>query len=94
MIFDLTMNKKRLPPDVDIIITNLLVPSLKPDINYVYNEDTGSSSVTINHNLNKIPSVTIINDSGESIIGNVKYLDSNTLICSFDEVFVGKIVLN
>lgn len=92
MVFDLTVRK--LPKDIDIIITNMLVPSLKPDVSYVYLEDTGSVEISIQHNLNKYPSVTFIDKGGEMVIGNAIYIDENNIKCTFDEEFIGRVILN
>lgn len=42
-----------------------------------------TASATVTHNLGCYPSVTIVNTSGDTIVGDVQYLDSNTVLISF-----------
>lgn len=48
----------------------------------------------INHNLNKYPSVTIINNDNQVVIGDVMYIDKNNLTVSFSAEFTGKVICN
>jgi hypothetical protein len=64
------------------------------DKNYVHNQTTSSKVWTISHDLNKNPSVTIV-DSGENVVvGEVQYVDNNNLTVSFNASFSGKAYLN
>lgn len=48
----------------------------------------------IEHNLQKFPSVTVI-DSGDSVVvGDIQYIDTNNIILSFQSAFAGKAYLN
>ena len=53
-----------------------------------------STTWEITHNLNKYPSVTIINNDMQEVIGDVKYTDLNTLTISFSAEFSGKVICN
>lgn len=66
---------------------------LKSD-SYIFNQGTPSSSWTITHMLGKYPSVTIIDSADRVVIGEIQYIDSNTLIVSFAAGFSGKAYLN
>lgn len=56
--------------------------------------NTPSKDWKITHNLNKYPSVTVINNDNQVVIGDVKYIDSNSLIVSFSAEFTGKVICN
>jgi hypothetical protein len=63
-------------------------------ITYTHIQSVPSTTWTINHNLNKKPSVTIV-DSAETVVrGSVVYTDTNTLVLSFSAGFAGKAYLN
>lgn len=64
------------------------------DKNFIYNQNMPNSQWTINHNLNKYPSVTVIDSSGNKVIGDVEYIGTNNLIITFSSPFGGTAVLN
>lgn len=53
-----------------------------------------SSIWEIEHNLNKNPSVTVVDSAENVVIGDVEYIDSNKLIIRFISGFSGKAYLN
>tara|TARA_B110000014_G_scaffold238111_1_gene204528 strand:- start:19 stop:738 length:720 start_codon:yes stop_codon:yes gene_type:complete len=55
---------------------------------------TLSYTWVVAHNLGKIPSVTIIDGSGNRVHGNVSYTDLNNLTVTFNTAFAGTIYLN
>lgn len=64
------------------------------DKHYTHTQDVVSDIWTIQHNLNKKPSVTVI-DSGNSVVeGDISYIDNNTLTISFNGAFSGKAYCN
>ena len=48
----------------------------------------------INHNLNKYPAVTVINNDNQIVIGDVIYTDENNLTITFSAEFTGKVICN
>jgi hypothetical protein len=48
----------------------------------------------INHNLDKYPSVSVVNNNDVLMHGEVTYIDKNNLIVSFSAGFSGKAFLN
>lgn len=64
------------------------------DTTYIYSQNTSSQSWVINHNLNKYPSVTVVDSAETVIIGQVKYISSNSLSIDFSSGFSGKAYLN
>jgi len=64
------------------------------DKNYVHNQVVASNTWSVSHNLNKYPSVTIV-DSGENVvIGDVQYIDLNNIKITFTSTFSGKAYFN
>ena len=69
------------------------------DATYTHNQSTASATWTITHNLNKFPSVTVI-DSGDSVVqGEILYNSANQLTLTFyaggvASAFSGKAYLN
>ena len=63
------------------------------DLNYTHTQ-VSSASWVIPHNLGKIPSVTVIDGSGNRIHGDVAYTDANNLTITFNTAFAGTAYLN
>lgn len=61
---------------------------------YVHEQGIASSEWIINHNLNKFPSVTVVDSAGSEIIVGVRYVDSNTCVIDLTSPFKGKAYLN
>jgi len=61
---------------------------------YVYEQAIASATWTIVHNLDKYPSVTVIDSSGDQVFANLSYIDSNELVLNFGAEFCGKAYLN
>ena len=64
------------------------------DQTYIHNQSTASAEWTINHNLNKYPSVTVVDSAGTICDGTVTYIDANTIVCNFNGAFSGTAYLN
>lgn len=64
------------------------------DKEFVYTQSTSSDVWMIQHNLNKYPSVTVV-DSGNSVVtGEVIYIDKNNIQITFTSTFSGKAYCN
>lgn len=63
------------------------------DKNFVQ-EFINSSEVTVTHNLNKYPAVTVTDSTGEEVIGQIEYQSINQLVATFIGSFTGRIVCN
>lgn len=66
----------------------------RKDKNYVHDQGVPMDVWVINHNLNKKPSLTVIDSAGSSVEGSVDYLNDNALIVRFNGKFSGKATLN
>ena len=61
---------------------------------YIHEQGVASSEWVINHNLNKFPSVTVVDSADNEIIASVKYQSANTCIVTMSSPFKGKAYLN
>lgn len=60
-----------------------------PTRRHVHSQDSPSSTWTINHELGGKPSVTVV-DTGDNVVhGDVQYISSTQVICSFSAPFAG-----
>lgn len=67
---------------------------LREQQEYVHRQTVASATWTIQHNLNKYPSVTIV-DSADSVVeGSITYLSTNLIEVTFTSQFVGRAFLN
>ena len=64
------------------------------DKRFVYNQSSSSSVWTIEHNLNKFPSVTVVDSAGTIVIGEINYTNINNLTLTFSAAFSGVAYLN
>lgn len=67
---------------------------IRYDANFVYVQDSANDTWTINHNLGKFCSVTVVDDNDEVIYGNVDYVTANQLTVTFNAQITGKAYLN
>lgn len=68
--------------------------SIISDKNFVFTQSVPSETWTIQHNLNKFPSVSVVNNNNILMYGNTTYVDQNNLIINFSAGFSGKAYLN
>ena len=59
-----------------------------------HTQGSASSTWTETHNLNKFPSVTIVDSNEEQIFGVVDYQSANTIVLTFSAAISGKAYLN
>lgn len=64
------------------------------DKNYVHEQLSSSSFWTVNHNLGKFPSVTVVDSGGTVVIGDITYIDQESLTISFSSAFAGVAYIN
>jgi len=67
------------------------------DKHYAFTDHTQanpSAIWTINHGLNKFPSVTVVDSAGTQVFGDVDHTDNNNLTITFINQFSGKAYLN
>lgn len=97
------ITKKRNPVVVnpDILRTTIKVAersvlnsNYDGDKYYEYEWRKPVTAIKINHNLNKKPSVTVIDTAGNEIIGDVDYVDQDNLTLKFSAAVRGTAYLN
>jgi len=64
------------------------------DKNYVHPQDQASAIWTVQHNLNKFPSVTSVNTNNIEMYGEVVFNDLNSLTINFSAAFSGQAFIN
>lgn len=64
------------------------------DLFYAHTQSLASSTWTVTHNLDKYPSVTVVDSAGTVVIGDVDYIDANSLTLFFSAPFSGVAYLN
>jgi hypothetical protein len=67
---------------------------LAQDKNFVFTQNTPSTTWNINHNLGKFPSVSVVNINNVLLYGQVTYVDSNNITIEFSAGFSGKAYMN
>lgn len=78
-----------------IATLELNFPLLNGDKNYVHVQNTSAAIWTITHNMNKKPSVTIIDSAGSIILCKLTYIDLNVIELDFNGTLTsGEAILN
>lgn len=67
---------------------------IESDKNYVHMQTTASDTWVITHNLDKLPSVTVIDSAEEEVVGEIRYDNNNQITIKFMAAFKGKATLN
>lgn len=68
--------------------------NLSNDKTYVFTQGAPATVWTIQHNLNKFPSVSVVNINNVLMYGEVTYIDANNLTITFSAGFSGKAYMN
>lgn len=61
---------------------------------YVHEQGISSDTWVINHNLNKYPSITLVDTAGTQFQGRIEYIDENSCIVYMNGATKGKAYLN
>jgi len=61
---------------------------------FVFTQATPSNIWTIKHNLNKYPSITVVDSAGSVVVGDCDFISLDTVICTFNGAFSGTCYLN
>ena len=64
------------------------------DKNFVFNQAVASATWTVQHNLNKFPSCTMVLSTGQQGYGDVTFIDENNLTIAFASAESGKAYIN
>lgn len=79
-----------------IIIENISsgIISNNPDTTFVHEQIASSAEWIITHNLNKYPSVTLVDSAGSVVGGDIEYVSQNEINIKFSSAFSGRAFLN
>lgn len=80
-----TLSTSRTPPEP---------AEIGHDKHYFYEQAQPSDSWLIEHNLGKYPSVSIVDTANTEVVGDVEYIDTNSLRVTFANPFAGYAYLN
>lgn len=69
-------------------------PSTSGDKTYIHKQNSAASVWIVVHNLNKYPSVTVIDSGGSIVMGAITYNSANSLTLNFSAPFSGTAYLN
>ena len=61
---------------------------------YTHKQLSAATVWNIQHNLNKHPSVTVIDSAGTKVYGDIEYIDNNNVRVTFTSAFAGRAYLN
>lgn len=64
------------------------------DKNYIHYQRIAAETWKVEHNLDKFPSVTIVDSAESTVVGEVTYIDENNLTVEFASAFSGKAICN
>ena len=79
-------------PSINVSVGGVIAP--ESDAHFVFAQEQNSDAWEVEQNLNKCPSVTVV-DSGNNIVyAEVEYTDLNNLIIRFNSGNSGKAYLN
>lgn len=79
---------------LSLVSGSINVPGEDEVNSYVHTQALTSSIWTINHQLDKYPSVVIVDDDDNVVHCNVNYQDKNTVVATFSASVTGKAYLN
>ena len=74
--------------------TAITPETLRTVTNYVFEQSEASDTWIINHNLNKKPSVTLVDTAGTVFMAQIDYDDENTCTIHINGITKGKAYLN
>jgi hypothetical protein len=80
--------------DFDKFLSLLGSTRVGTDKNYAHIQSVASNEWSVEHNLSKIPSVTVLDENGEEIFGEIVYTDINNLSIKFNSELTGSAHLN
>lgn len=61
---------------------------------YIHTQIASSNEWLVEHNLGKMPKVTIVDSAGTVVYGEIRYINDNIIIIRFTDAFSGTAVIN
>lgn len=78
----------------NIEIKDNVISSTGADKTYTHVQSSASSEWTVEHNLNKTPSITVVDSADNVVAGDAQYVNQNLVKIKFIGAFSGKAFLN
>lgn len=72
----------------------LEINAIGADAYFKHEQAIASAEWIINHNLQKFPSITVVDSANSVILGKIEYIDKNTAKVIFNYPFTGYAYLN
>ena len=79
---------------LDIDNDGVLSVTVAGDKEFIFNQYNASATWEIQHYLDKYPSVTVVDSAGTEVLGNVEYVNRDSIVVSFNAPFSGVAYLN
>jgi hypothetical protein len=80
-----------------VVYPGFVNPNIDPNVGdktFVYTQDVPSTLWNVQHDLDKFPSVSVVNNNNVAMYGEVIYIDQNNLQIEFSAGFSGKAYMN
>jgi phosphosulfolactate phosphohydrolase-like enzyme len=61
---------------------------------FVYTQSSPANNWIVNHDLDKYPSITILDTEGFQVEADVEYTSLNQVVLTFNPAFAGKVIAN
>lgn len=79
---------------LSLVTGSINVPGEDEVDSYIHTQGSASSTWTITHNLDKYPSVAVVDNDDVVVYGKITYQNKNTVVINFGAAFSGKAFLN
>lgn len=82
------------PTATSVVISGVQAASGSSDKNYVHTQASPSVTWTVNHDLSKRVSISVVDSAGTLIICDVRYVSDNQVVLTFDAATSGNAYAN
>ena len=79
---------------LSLVTGSINVPGEDEVDSYIHDQGQAYHVWTIQHNLDKYPSVVVVDNGDDVVHGQINYQSKNTIIITFSAAFAGKAYLN
>ena len=90
IIEEITTTNTPVSRTITLVTNNNQLISVTFNESYIHDQVIPANQWIVNHNLNKYPKVTIVNDINVEVVGDIVYTNTNQVIISFSNPFYGK----
>lgn len=90
LIEDINVTNTETTRTITLVANNGELISATFNESYIHEQTIPANQWIVNHNLNRYPKVTVVNDINVEVIGDLVYTNTNQVIISFSNPFYGK----